>query len=321
MGFGNGNFIAEEVAPTIQSAQYKGKYVRFDDSSITLLPTRRVPGAEILRFGSDYGTDEYEIFQDAIAYELPKEVIRTSGVTGVNLDMRAMRQSRYMHELRREFDLTQLIFNPAVYASTNKITLTNSGATNQLQLNDPSSDIEAIFQNAQTSIFDQTGYYPTVTVMSLNAFQAIQRHPVTKDKFKYYQNSSNLQAQADAIAAAYGLGKLLIATAAYRVAGASLTVARTKMVTNQIWMGYVPQYPETPESRNDLGYGSALGHPEADMATPAALYTFALEGEVLVAEPVWYEEENRCYYYPTISNRTPIMTQATAAYLISSVTA
>lgn len=316
LGFANGKFVGLDVAPLIPVDQYKFQYVRFDDDSIYLNPSRRAPTEEVKRFSSDFGSSESEVFEYAIEYELPDQYIRTKRVHGVDLERRAMMRSAYSIELEQEFTILTKLINPANYPTSNKITLSGSA-----QFSDPSSNPRLAFQTARNAIYDQCGVYPNKTIMSMNAFQALQRHPATTDRFSGYANRSNLIVNADDIAEIYGLGELMIATAAYRPLGTALSAARVKMVTNHIWMGYCPSVPKTSTELNELVGGRMLPNPNHDMANPAAMYTFVLDGQAMVAESPYFERRTKTHLYPTSATYNPEITQATAAYLFSSVVA
>jgi hypothetical protein len=157
--------------------------------------------------------------------------------------------------------------------------------------------------------------------MSMNAFQALQRHPATTDRFSGYANRSNLIVNADDIAQIYGLGELLIATAAYRPLNTALSAARVKMMTNHIWMGYCPDVPKTSTELNELVGGRMIPNPNHDMANPASVYTFMLDGQAMVAETPYFERRTKTHLYPTTATYNPEIVNSTAAYLFSSVVA
>jgi hypothetical protein len=320
MRLGNGSLIAEEYAPIVPSDQHSFRYPRFDDSALTLFNMDRAFGSRIKHFSWDFSTDRAEITQEAIAYKLTKESLRAVGVHGVALDQQATRKTNYALDLSREFRVSQLISNPINFPTGNKLTLVAGTQWSAPTTSTPSLDIDA----ARTAIFDKTGFYPNVTVCSLNAFKALQRHPETRSRFSNNSNSmNNFFASEKAIAEAYGLGKLLVGNAAYRPEGAPLTDPRLKMYNNMFWMGYVAEFGAKSSMLDaEQSYGETAsfnGHPEADMGQASCLYTFGIRDEVKVFEPVYYDEMTRSYYYPAVASRTPVITQATAMYLISNV--
>lgn len=320
MRLGNGSLIADEYAPIVPTDQYNFKYPRFDDSALTLFNVDRAFGERIKHFSWDFSTDFATISEQAIAYKLVKESLRTVGVTGVALDQQATRKTNYALDLDREFRVSQLISNPVNFPTGNKTTLTGTTQWSAGTTSTPSLDIDL----ARTAIFDKTGFYPNVTVCSLNAFKALQRHPETRNRFNSNANSTNnFFASEQAIAQAYGLGKLMVGNAAYRPEGAPLTDPRLKMYNNMFWMGYVAEFGDKSSMLDaEQSYGTVNnfnGHPEADMGQASCLYTFGIRDEIKVFEPVYYDEMTRSYYYPAVSNRTPVITQATAMYLFSNV--
>jgi hypothetical protein len=322
MRLGNGSLIADEYAPIVPSDQYSFKYPRFDDSALTLFNMDRAFGARIKHFSWDFSTDRAEITQEAIAYKLTKESLRAVGVTGVALDKQATRKTNYALDLSREFRVSQLISNPLNFPVSNRRTLIGATQWSDPVNSTPSRDIDL----ARTAIFDATGFYPNVCVCSLNAFKALQRHPETRNRFSSNSNTmNNFFADEQALAKAYGLGKLIVGNAAYRPEGAPLTDPRLKMYNNMFWLGYVAEFSDKSSMLDaEQSYGDVAsfnGHPEADMGQASALYTFGIRDEVKVFEPVHYDEMTRSYYYPAVSNRTPVITQATAMYLFSNVSA
>lgn len=314
-----GKYAALQIAKMVYVGQYEGKYLKFDDDAIYKMDTARAPGEKIRAFSSTFGSDDYKVGQEAIAYKLAREHLRSVGVTGVALDRRAMMLTRAAIDLVNEFKIAALLQNPANYPATNRQTL--SGAS---QVSNPASDLILMFQQINQVILDATGEYLNQATMTRNVFNAIQRHPQTRELLKYYPNSSNLMVQIQAISDIYGLGTIRIPNAAYRPEGSPLSQPRQKIWNNCILCAYVPGDGANKSMTAEGQEGERSGYeaaPQSDMAMPSAFQTFGLEGETLLAEPTVYDEMSRSYYYPLISSLDAKITNPQAAYLISSASA
>jgi hypothetical protein len=310
--YSNGNFVGLDIAPLVPVTQDRFQWVRFDDDALYVGNNTLAAGEQVRRFTSDFGTDEGDIEHHDIEYFLPRRFIRQKAVDGVDREDQAMRLSGGAIRLEQELSIVGTAINPDNYPSTNKITLTGSN-----QFSDPTSNPIRTFQTARNAVYDQIGEYPNKTIMSINAFQALQEHPQTRDRIRNYQNSSSLQAQAEAIAAIYGLGRLLISTAAYRPIGTPLSNPRVKIMPNQVLLTYTPDAPANPNQSNEIQGGRLIPNPNSDRSVPSAAYTFVLDGQVIYAEVPYEDRPHKAIVYPTGAAYKMVITQAVGSYLIS----
>jgi hypothetical protein len=310
--YANGNFVGLEAAPLMPVSQTRFQWVQFDDDAIYSGNNTRAPGEQVKRFTSDFGQTEGDLDYHDIEYFLPREFTRLKDVDGIDREDQAMRRSAYAIELEQELSIVGTLINPANYPSTNKVTLTGSN-----QFSDPTSNPIRTFQIARNAVYDQIGEYPNKTVMSINAFQALQEHPQTAARIRNYQNSSSLQAQAEAIAAIYGLGRLLISTAAYRPIGTPLSNPRVKIMPNQVLMTYTPDAPANPSQGNEIQGGRLIPNPNSDRSVPSAAYTFILDGRTIYAEVPYEDRPHKAIVYPSGSAYKTVITQSVGSYLIS----
>ncbi len=279
-----------------------------------LYPTRRAPGANILRTGMDFGSEKIKLYQDAIETELPIEY-QEEADNIVDLSERGVMLTKQRLCHRLEYDQCQLLSTFANYPTTNRLAL--SGAN---QLSNPSSDIEGLFDVAKQAIVAGIGRTPnTIIYGGLNAYNAVKRHPNTKNQYRYVNSDT---VTTDMVSMVYDFKVAGISVATW-IDPSSPTV-EVPMMDNCIWMGYVPTAPDTTVVRYRSGLDPVLN---ANRAQPSFGYTY-IHGAAdmgngvqtgLIMEPPYYERNNRTWYFPGVVDRLPILTGMSAGYLFTNV--
>jgi hypothetical protein len=297
-------FVGGLAFPLVDVDKRKGRILRFNEDEFFLHNLRRAPGANTMRVSGGFGSDEYTLLQDAIEEELPLEHLEESSDLPFDMQQRSINKAAARIALRLEYDQLTLLNTPANYPVANRITLL--GAT---QWSDVNSNPEAQFDVAHEAVLNGCGLMANTGIFSLRAFNALKRHPLVRDKFKYVNSSS---ITLEMVLAAFNLKRGGIAAARW-MNPINPGGGRQEMMPNAAWIGYVPD-------------GAAMGmmgmqpSPEADMAQPSFGYTYNLRSYPVSEEP-YYERNTKTWYFPCTAERRPVLTGMGAGYLWSNVSA
>lgn len=304
-GFRQSGFVGELIFPLAPVTKRKGKILTFGDEEFFLHEMSRAPGANIREVTSEYGSSDYELKQDAIAEKIPMEHIEEASDLPVNLTKRATMMVMRRLALRLEVDRMALAGNFAAYPTTNRLAL--AGAS---QWSDVTSNPEAAIDLAVEAIQDGCGMAPNVGVISLKAFNALKRHPLVRDKYKYVDAKSITKSM---VASAFNLSRLEISMAKYKLPS-NPTGAKVPVFANSFWMGYSATEAESP-----LDYNPQPS-PNSSIDNPSFGYTYNLENYPIIEQP-WYDKSCLSWKITGIADRKPVIAFPTAGYLFSNVAA
>lgn len=297
-------FVGNLAFPPVSVQKRKGRILRFNEDEFFLHQLRRSPGANTMRVSGGWGSDEYSLYQDAIEEELPLEHLEESSDLPIDMQQRSINKAAARIALRLEFDQLTLLNTPANYPVANRLALL--GTT---QWSNAASDPEAQIDIAHEAILAACGLMANTAIFSLKAFNALKRHPLVRDKYKYVNANSITM---EMVLAAFNLKRGGIAAARF-INPANPGAGRQEMFANAAWIGYVPD-----EAVVDMV--GMQPSPEADMANPSFGYTYTLDGYPVSEEP-YYERNTKTWYFPCTAERRPVLTGMGAGYLWSNVAA
>jgi Phage major capsid protein E len=303
-GFRQSGFVGDLIFPLAPVTKRKGKIIVFGDEEFFLHEMSRAPGANIQEISSEYGSADYLLKQDAIAEKVPVENIEEASDLPIDLLKRATMMVMRRLALRLEFDRMSLAGNIASYPATNRAIL--AGAA---QWSDPTSNPEVAIDNAVEAIQDGCGMAPNVGVISLKSFNALKRHPLVRDKYKYVNADSITKSM---VAKAFNLSRLEISMAKYKLP--SNPSVKLPVFNNSFWMGYVATTADSP-----LNYDPQPS-PNSSIDNPSFGYTYQLENYPIIEQP-WYDRTCNSWKVPGIAERMPTIAFSTAGYLFTNVAA
>ena len=301
-GFRQSGFVGDLIFPLAPVTKREGTIMTFGDEEFFLHEMSRTPGGQIQEISTEYGSTRYKLKQDAIAEKIPMENIEEASDLPVNLTTRATTLVMRRLALRLEVDRMALAGNVANYNATNRSIL--AGAS---QWSDPTSNPEAAIDAGFEAIQDGSGMAPNVGVISLKAFNALKRHPLVRDKFKYVDADSITTAM---VAKAFNLARLEISMAKYKLP--SNPAVKIPVFANSFWMGYVATEPNSP-----LDYNPQPS-PNSSIDTPSFGYTYQLENYPIIEQP-WYDRTCNSWKIPGIAERQPTIAFRDAGYLFTNV--
>jgi hypothetical protein len=301
-GFRQSGFVGDVIFPLAPVTKREGAIIVFGDEEMFLHEMSRMPGGNIRELTSEYGSGRYKLKQDAIAEKIPIENIEEASDLPIDLTTRGTTLVMRRLALRLEVDRMATAANPLNYNTTNRLVL--AGAS---QWSDPTSNPEVAIDLAVETIQDGCGMAPNVGVASLKAFNALKRHPLVRDKYKYTDANSITKAM---VAAAFNLSRLEISMAKYKLP--SNPTVRIPVFNNSFWMGYVATEPDSP-----LNYNPQPS-PNSSIDTPSFGYTYSLENYPVIEQP-WYDRTCNSWKIPGIADRQPVIAWRDAGYLFSNV--
>jgi hypothetical protein len=303
-GFRQSGFVGDLIFPLAPVTKRKGKIIVFGDEEFFLHEMSRAPGANIQEISSDYGSADYLLKQDAIAEKVPVENIEEASDLPIDLLKRGTMMVMRRLALRLEYDRMTLAGNIANYPVTNRVVL--AGAA---QWSDPTSNPELAIDSAVEAIQDGCGMAPNVGVISLKSFNALKRHPLIRDKYKYVSSDSITK---DMVAKAFNLSRLEISMAKYK--SPSAPTVKLPVFNNSFWMGYVSNAADSP-----LDYNPQPS-PSSSIDSPSFGYTYQLENYPIIEQP-WYDRTCNSWKIPGIAERMATIAFPSAGYLFTNVAA
>lgn len=200
-------FIANRVFPAVPVNHQTNKFHKFDkndwfrDDAVT----KRAPGSESSGSGFGLSTGSYSCDVWATHIDIDDQV-RGNSDPSVPVDDAAAKLVTQRMMIRRERQFASDYFNTGVWA-TDKV-----GVTDFSQWDDGSSDPENDIDTAGETILQNTGFLPNTLVVQMQVHNALKRHPLIKDRFKYTSGNS---ITPDMIAAFLGIDNYIVGMAAY----------------------------------------------------------------------------------------------------------
>lgn len=288
-GYAQANSIAPFVAPVVPVSVRSGKIVKFTKENFAVQSTRRSPGQTIKRVSVSYTNENYFLFQHAVGAEVPEEQYQEAINGEAKLNLREMAANRAMQVVLQswEKEVIDVITDGAKYEPSLNIV---TGAADQIDA--AGSDFEVYLQSIKELIRAQVGIYPTRMVMDVESFNALKFHPIFRDRIKYTQTGT---VNLDLLASWLDLpGGIQIAS---RVFLGDDGLLNDFMPRGTAVLFYAPQ-----DSATDPNGASFLPDENADVATPAAFYTYQLDGYP-IAGVERFDEDRRVYVTDVIAEQ------------------
>lgn len=179
------NYIAAR-ASTVKPVNHKtDKYHIFSKNDFFRddAVKKRAEGGSAPRAGFTLSTDSYDC--DAWWTAVPlSELVTANSDPAVPLDQAAARLVTQRSLIRLDRQFATEIF------ATSKWGTDVVGGTDFTAWSDAASDPENDIQTGQKTILQNTGQEPNTLMVSFDVHQALKRHPLIKDRFKYTSSES-----------------------------------------------------------------------------------------------------------------------------------
>lgn len=292
-GYRNADMVGMNLFPSVPVAQRGGKIISFSKEDFALYNAARAPGSNTKRIQFGYSSGSYALEQHALEAVAPWELQQeANAVAKINIAAMAVRKAQNIIALRLEKAQADLATTAGSYAAGNKTTLSGTSQwSDYTGTSAPSKDIET----AKEAIRSQIGRAGNTVIVSASVMAKLRQHPSIIDRIKY---TGRDVVTTDLLAALWGVDRVLVGGAVYTDASGTIT---------DVWGKFVV-----------VAY-TQLGS-VADLGEPTYGYTYRLDGAPYV-EPGYEDRNAKSDIYPVTDEVAPVLTAATAGYLISAAIA
>lgn len=295
LGLQQNDYAGQTLFPRIGVDMRTGKIITFGrEHFMQYAGMQRSPGSKTVRVkfgyaGSDYVLQDYSI-EGTLPIEHQQEQRATS--KGFTIDGARMAMTGAMMVINNRLEIAQagVATTLANYPAANKITLTSGG-----QFNDDAVDPAEIILNGADAIRASTGKDPNTILFSDRALKGALRNPKILARLNY--SGVNVASVED-------LKRIL--DIPNIVAGKTIAATDDGTIYDVWGKDVVLAYTETA--------------PLAQMGLPTYGVTYQLNGYPL-AEPAYYGENEKTWYFPVTTCEAPVITSASAGYLIKNAVA
>ena len=181
------NFVADVVFPSVPVEHKSDKYFVFSKDAFLRAGGKQVPfGQEAPRGGFVLSTNSYDVGSAwRWAFDLTPDILANAD-PGVNIDQAATAFIMNGLLVQREVNWATAYFNSGAGWGT-----TATGGSSFAYWNDDAnSDPITDMSNARATILSNTGYLPNTLVVSFYVHEALKKHPLIVDRFKYTSSDS-----------------------------------------------------------------------------------------------------------------------------------
>ncbi|MDE2096236.1 MAG: hypothetical protein KGL39_03255 [Patescibacteria group bacterium] len=180
-----GNFVAADVFPIVPVDHKSDKYFTFAKDTFMRRGGRVSSfGQEAPRGGLNVSNDNYSTETWRWAFDLLPDV-RANADPAVNMDQVGSNFVMNGLLVEREIQWGTKFFTTGVWATD------DIGGTGFAQWDDPAnSDPITDISNARKTILSSTGFLPNTLTVGFSVHEALKRHPLIVDRFKYTSSDS-----------------------------------------------------------------------------------------------------------------------------------
>lgn len=180
-----GAFIAERVFPFIPVSKKTDKYYTYDRSFwYRDGMKRRAPGTPSAGSGYTLSTDSYSADVWALHKDIDHQT-RANADNPINLDRESAQWLTLQGMIRKERQWTTDYFGTGVW-TTDKVGGTDFTQWSDEAASDPVKDVE----DGKALILQNTGMEANTLVVGYRVHQALKRHPLVLERFKYTSSES-----------------------------------------------------------------------------------------------------------------------------------
>ena len=283
--------IANILFPIVSVSAAAGKIINFGPDDFKLVSTVRAPGAGTRRVQFGYASGNFSLVDYRLEALTPWEIQREAqAVPGLDLISMNIRKVQNVMALEREKQAADLARNDALYAVTNKETLTSTAQWSHVD-SDPIADI----MDAKEAIRQQIGERPNVLTVGPKVLTALRNHP--KILARLSTSADRPPASLAQLAALFEIAQIVEGEAVYH----------DGTQFQDVWGKDAILAYTTPASMIDMG-------------SPNYGYTYQLVDYPVVEEG--YEDRNaNSWVNPVADARAPVLAGASAGFIFKTAVA
>lgn len=289
-GYSQADLVGSKLFPEVSVRTRKGTLLSFGKEAFLQYNTRRSPGADIPKIGVAYGSSSYALYNHALGYFVPREVVDEAQKTP-QVDLVAEHMTAVLRALKLELEVEQatLATTAANYGSQ---TTALSGST---CWDHADSDPIHSVMDAKETVRASVGVYPNTLLIGPKVFTALKQHSKIIDRIKYTGRDNPT---LDLLANLFEVDEVVV--------GKAVTADPITGAFSDVWgkVAVLVYSAKSPSSRTEPSYG----------------YTYRLEGTP-VASDTRFNESNLCYEGNVQFERAALLTGSSAGYLYTTVVA
>ena len=295
--------VAEYISPVVLVPSRSGQVVKFGKDEFAVTNTKRAPGTNIPREGTSYTSDKFMLSQDALAAEIPVEILEEAKQVGLR-NLQRIYLNKVLNKLMLgwEVEVLDLVTNAANFETS----LTGTVSNKWNAASDPQNDIFS----AKEAVRAQSAVYPNSMVISPAVYNALMTNDSIREQFKYTTAGS---ISLDMLAGYFGLSRgIRVSEQVKEVEGSFVDIMPSKSVL----LFYAP-----PTVTTGTLSGSAVN---ADMGVPSFCYTYTHQNYPQVT-PYREDLDRRVLVADVIHEKQAVITgigqtgKAGAGYLLTDV--
>ena len=244
------NFISMNIAPMVPVQFKSDKYHVFNSPDFRRNTAKpRAAGKESAGTGFNVSQETYTCEVYAL-HEDVSEQARANTDPGIDLDRAASILVTQQMMIQKETQWATDFWTTGIWG-TDVV-----GGTDFVVWSDGASDPEKDIADGRVAMVKRTGMMPNTLVVSMGTHEALKRHPLIKDNFKYTSSASITTAM---LAAYFEVDRYMVARASYTTS-AELAATETNafILGNNALLAYVASTP--------------------GIMVPSAMYTFVWSG-------------------------------------------
>lgn len=284
-GYSDPQFVGNRLFPVVPVNTSGGQIITFNKDSWRKHNLRRAPGGAVVQIDYGYAGDPYSLVQDSVEGKVPREHLRDGAQSpGINHGTIAVNTAMSAIMRAQEIDQATAARNASAYGSDNKLDLTASSWFNPDR--NPVPDIVT----AKQSIADQTGFEPTVLLLSAAAWNALSTNPHVIGLFTR------------------GEVETMVLTPA---------MVAAKLDLAEIVVGRISYINEQGAMVRAWGVDAVLAYTNIGSmsnALPSYGYTYQLVGNPSV-EPSYWDPGHKSWMYPVNNEYSAVIAGSDAGYL------
>lgn len=299
-GYINPDFVGMALFPAVEVAASGGQVVEFGREAFVRYAARRAPGTHTKRVPIGYFGRPYQLVNEALDAELPRELARDAEeVADIDLSMRAVDVVMRALRLGLEMDQAAIARNAGNYPSANRITLLGASQWSDYTNSSPLGHIDA----GMEAIRRATGMYPNVALLPSTVYRTLRRHPEVRKAFAG-DNAGALSAEE--LARAIGIKRVVVAGAVSASTAEPIAGAAPANIFADIWgkdviLAYAPEKP-------------------SGMEEPSFGFTYTMKGHPFVEQGRW-DGDTRSWIFGVSYERVPVLSGISAGYFIQNAIA
>ena len=229
------NFVADQVFPCVPVEHKSDKYFVFAKDAFLRQGGRVSPfGQEAPRGGFNISTGSYSTQTYRWAFDLLPD-IKANADPAINMDAAASNFVMQGLLVLREVNWASAFFTTGVWGTD------DIGGTGFVQWDDPAnSDPITDIANARKTILQNTGYLPNTMTVGFSVHEALKRHPLIVDRFKYTSADSINEMM---LARLFEVDRYIVAKAVQATSQEGETITTAFIVANDCLLSYAAPAP------------------------------------------------------------------------------